>query len=496
MDKKIVSLLLIACLLMPLFQVRSVAASSHSAVSGVISLPGNDTAPSGGVKVKLTIGTDNNTPENKNDDKLVTTEIIIPKGQKSIAYSVQVPKSQNAKAKYYVYYTVEKGYAPFGWYSKEKTTAIKENRTLIDVNGGDVSGVNIELLPGRTISGKIIHGNPSTKPMNDLKFVVTAVQEGPKANSTDDDIIISKEIILKANSSNAPYELVVPINDVNKGYKVYYTYENQGYKETGYFHKNGTSRNGEKVTLIDVANTAENIDLTTLPFTNITGRVYLPNNEKAPKNGIEITITAYNNNVKSSASDDFSFSKTVTIPANSNSADYALTVPVTSTSYIVSYKIVTKNTEYINEGYYNKNGTERDIKNATPVKTGNTNINAVDLELIGKKAGQKPTPVPKSGVDIPKKYDLNEDGYVNIFDLIELAKVIAERYEKEGFNINPDEFKNRKLDMKDLETLWKVFNPFTANHFKIRWFNNHNWFDFDFDDFDCEKFMKEWRKRF
>ena len=349
--KRILSLLLSVCLLILLMPVNSIAANGYSTVSGVISLPGNDVAPSGGVKVKLTIGTDNNTHDNKNDDKSVTTELTITKGQKSIAYSIQVPKSQNTKAKYYVYYTAENGYAPFGWYNKDKTTAVKEKRTLIDLNTGDVSGINIELLPGRPISGKIIFGNSSVKPMNDLKFTVTAVQEGTKANSADDDIIISKEVVLKAHTGIAAYELIVPVNDPGKGYKVYYTFENQGYKETGYYHKDGTSRDAGRVTLIDVANTVKGIDLNTLPFTNITGKVYLPDKEKAPGSGLEVTVTAFNNNTKTSLSDDFSFSKTIKIPANSASADYSLTVPVVSSNYTISYKIVTKNTKYINEGY-------------------------------------------------------------------------------------------------------------------------------------------------
>lgn len=481
---KIISVLLVTCFFMSVLTVQSIAVNGYSTISGVISLPGNDVAPAGGVKVLLSIGTDNNTPDNKNDDKSVTTELTIAKGRNSIAYSIQVPKSQNTKAKYSVYYTVGNGYAPFGWYTKNGTTAIKDNRTLVDLNSGDVSGIDIQLLPGKTISGRIILGDKSTKPLNDLKYTITAIQEGSNKNSKDDDIIVSKEVIVKANNYDASYELIVPINSASKGYKVFYSYENQGYIEKGYYNRNGTSRDADKVTLIDVANTVKDIDLTTLPVTNITGKVYLSNNEKAAGTGMEVTITAYNNNTKSSGSDDFSFNKKVTISKNSNSANYALTVPVTSTDYIVSYKVVTKNTKYINEGYYSEDGTEKNIKEATPIKTGNKNITGIDLEIISKKTDSKPTPEPD-------KYDLNGDGYVNVFDLIDLARVIVEKYEKEGFDKNLEQYKNRKLDEKDLEVIRKVFNPFTNNRYKHKWFNSLNkWFNFDLD-FDWDE-IENW----
>lgn len=492
--KRILSLLLSVCLLILLMPVNSIAANGYSTVSGVISLPGNDVAPSGGVKVKLTIGTDNNTHDNKNDDKSVTTELTITKGQKSIAYSIQVPKSQNTKAKYYVYYTAENGYAPFGWYNKDKTTAVKEKRTLIDLNTGDVSGINIELLPGRPISGKIIFGNSSVKPMNDLKFTVTAVQEGTKANSADDDIIISKEVVLKAHTGIAAYELIVPVNDPGKGYKVYYTFENQGYKETGYYHKDGTSRDAGRVTLIDVANTVKGIDLNTLPFTNITGKISLPGKDKAKTNGLEIKITAFNSGSDSSASDDFSFSKAVTISKDSSSAFYALTVPVVSTDYIISYEIVTKNTEYENKGFYNKAKTEKDKKNATPIRVGNTNIAGIDLEIL-RKTDPKPAPPSKPNPEIPEKYDVNGDGYVNILDLLDLAKVLAEKYEKEGFKINPEEYRNRIPDKKELDAIRKALKPFFSKQpgpklhnipGKGSDFDSESWFD---------KFLKEWKAK-
>ncbi len=520
---KVLSILLAACLLVTLLPINIIAASTHSTISGVISLPKGDVAPTGGVKVKLSVGTDNNTVSNKDDDISVTTELKIEKGRNSLAYSIQVPKSQNKKAKYTVYYEVGNNYAPFGWYRKDGTVAIKDQRTQIDLNSGDVKDVNIELLEGRTISGKIVLGNETTRPLNDLKYTITAIQEGSNSKSIDDDIIITQDITVKANAKEKAYKLIVPINTAKKGYKVYYTYENGGYKETGFYDKDGTSRDAADVTLIDVANTVKDIDLKTLPFTNISGKVNLPNNDKAPTNGIEVEVTAYNKNTKSSTSDDFSFIKKVKIPKGSNSASYTLTVPVAKTEYIVSYKVITKNTDYISEGFYNKKETKKDMDDATPVKTTNKALTGVDIDILSKKTNTKPDP-KKDEDEFIKRYDVNDDGYVNVFDIVDLAKAIVGQYEKEGFDKDLSQYKNRKLEEKDLNIIKDAFQPFSNNRYKMKWFNSlktldfkkwfdkdywkdfekwDNWKDWnekDFENWDywkewTEKYMKEWNKK-
>lgn len=486
---KVISILLVACLLVPLLPINLIAASTHSTISGVISLPNGDVAPTGGVKVKLSVGTDNNTANNKDDDKSVTTELTIAKGHKSIAYSIQVPKSQNTKAKYTVFYEVGNNYAPFGWYSKDGTVAIKDNRTQVDLNSGDIKNINIKLLEGRVISGKIVLGNEVTKPVNDMSYTITAIQEGSNAKSNEDDIIITKDVIVKANNEEVSYKLIVPMNSAKKGYKVYYTYENGGYKETGFYDKDGTSRDASDVTLIDVANTVKNIDLETLPFTNISGKVYLPDKDKAPTSGIEVQITALNKNVRASSSDDFSFTKSVKIPKGSNSVSYNLTVPVAKTDYILSYKIITKNIDYIIEGYYNKAETKKDIDDATAIKTTNKAISGIALDIIEKDSSikPKPTPKPKSDDDFVEQYDVNGDGYVNIFDIVDLAKAIVGRYEKDGFDKDLDQYKDRKLDEKDLNSIRDAFKPFSNNRYKLKWFNSLNdWFDFGKWGFDKE----------
>lgn len=96
-----------------------------------------------------------------------------------------------------------------------------------------------------------------------------------------------------------------PLNKVGSGYKLYYKYKDGTYEETGYYYKNGTSRNEGKVTLVDVGNTVTEINLTTLLFTNINGKVYLPDDDEASDDGIEVTVTAYNNGSLTSSSDDF-----------------------------------------------------------------------------------------------------------------------------------------------------------------------------------------------
>lgn len=245
---RFLSALIIVCLLVTLFPTAAVAQTSYSTITGTVSLPGNETAPAGGVKVSLLVGTNNNTPDHKKDDVEVTYEIIIPQGQNSHSFSMMVPKSSNSSAKYTVFYTVGNNYAPFGWYSETGTVAIKEKRTQINLNTGNVSNINIQLLPGRIISGNMILGNTKLTLPVDMKYTITAIQKGSNNASTDDDIIITKEVTVPAGHAETAYQLIVPMNTPGSGYMVYYSYQNNGYKEAGYYHNGGTTRSDNTVT--------------------------------------------------------------------------------------------------------------------------------------------------------------------------------------------------------------------------------------------------------
>ena len=495
---RLLSALIIVCLLVTLFPAMSVAQTSYSSVTGTISLPGKEKAPAGGVKVSLLVGTNNNTPDNKNDDVEVTYDITIPQGQNSHSFSMMVPKSSNSAAKYTVFYTVGNGYAPFGWYSDKGAVAIKENRTQINVNAGNVSNVNIELLPGRIISGKIILGNTKTTLPKEMKYTLTAIQKGSNNNSADDDIIITKEITIPANHAEAAYQLIVPLNTSGSGYMVYYNYQNDGYKEAGYYHTGGTARSEKTVTLIDVSNTVSNINLTTMPFTVISGRLNLPDGSTAPKNGIEAIITAQNKGASATNADDFSFMEIINIAKDANYADYKIAVPVVEPDYTVSYT-VSKNTGYISEGFYSTSGTVAQANKAALLDIGNNPVKNINMQVLNKAAPSPtatPSPKPKPVPGSDDKYDLNDDGYVNVFDLLDLARVIVRKYDKEGFDKDLKQYDKREMTAEDMKVFWDVFKPFTNNKYKTKWFKNvKNWLNFSWNfnsdawkNFDWENF--------
>lgn len=505
---RLLSVLTIVCLLVTLIPTAAVAQTSYSTVIGTIKLPGNETAPAGGVKVSLFIGTNNNTPSNNKDDVEVTYEITIPQGQNSHSFSIMVPKSSNSSAKYTVFYTVGNNYAPFGWYSETGTVAIKDKRTEINLNAGNVNNVNIQLLPGKIISGKIILGNTKITLPVEMKYTVTAIQKGSNNASTDDDIIITKEVTVPAGQAEAAYQLIVPMNISGSGYVVYYTYQNNGYKEAGYYHNGGTTRSDNAVTLIDVSNPASNINLITVPFTVISGKLSLSDGNVAPHNGIEAVITAYNKGESAANSDDFSFKKSITIAKDTNYAEYKLVVPVVASDYTVSYTI-SKQPGYISEGFYSSNGTVSQADKASLLDISNNPLSNINLQVL-KKAAPTPTatpspkPTPAPGSD--DKYDLNGDGYVNVFDLLDLARVIVNKYEKEGFDKDLSQYEKREMTAEDMKVFRDVFKPFTNNKYKTKWFNNvKNWFksgwifdsnnwkklnwkDFDWENFDWEDF--------
>ena len=467
--------------------------------------------------------TDNLTPTNKNDDVEVTYDITIPQGQKSHSFSMMVPKSSNQNAKYTLFYTVGNDYAPFGWYSDSGTVAVKEKRTQLNLNAGNVNSLNLQLLPGKVITGKIVLGNAKTTLPKDMKYSVTAIQKGSNNNASDDDIIVSREVTVPGGKSEAEYKLIVPLNTSGSGYMVYYTYQKDGYKESGYYHTGGTTRSESTITLLDVSNNISGIDLKTMPFTVITGRLYLPEGLKAPSNGIEAIITAQNKGASSSNTDDFSFTQSVTIAKDSNSVDYIIGVPVVASDYKVFYT-VSKNTGYITEGFYSTSGTVTTESKATLVDVTENLISGINLTLQKNatptppaapgpkpkpdpKPEPKPEPKPDPKPTLPEKeakYDLNGDGYINVYDLLDLARVIVKKYDKDGFEKDLKQYEKKELTHEDMKVFWEVFKPFTNNKYKVKWFNNvKNWFMFGQTDkndsnkqFDWKNFdWKNWELR-
>jgi len=197
------------------------------------------------------------------------------------------------------------------------------------------------------------------------------------------------------------------------------------------------------------------INLITLPFTNISGKVILPGKDKAPKDGIEVEVKAYNNGSLTSSSDDFYISRKVKIAKDASSKSYTMTVPVKD-GYTISYE-VNKNTGYITTGYYSKNGTQSSRNRAAVVDAEKDAVSGIDLTLLQTA---KPTPTPKPKPE-PKpkpkpddKYDINGDGSIDIYDLLELARAIVREYDKDDYW---ERFtKNRKwgdLKESDLEVI-------------------------------------------
>jgi len=93
---------------------------------------------------------------------------------------------------------------------------------------------------------------------------------------------------------------------------------------------------------------------------------------------------------------------------------------------------------------------------------------------------------------------VNDDGYVNVFDLLDLAKVIVRKYEKEGFDKDLKQYEKREMTTEDMKVFWDVFKPFTNSKYKIKWFNNvKNWFShgltFNSDDWKNFNWEDAWK---
>lgn len=188
-------------------------------------------------------------------------------------------------------------------------------------------------------------------------------------------------------------------------------------------------------------------ELSTTPATEematISGTVYLPDGEVAPKGGIYVYLYAETYGNKQ-------YNHNITIPEGSNSAEYSIKVPK---DHVVSVYIIRfiafpnqGNLNYIDEGYYNADKTVMTRENATVIDIDeNDNIKDIDITLLKsvKIEGTLSMPVGDTAdeyiqVEIMASCDETRDTYSEWFRL-------SNNKSKINYSINiPEELANNK----------------------------------------------------
>ena len=341
-------------------------------ISGTISLPGVETAPSGGIEGELYLS-----PQGGGYGQY--GNFFIPEGARSASYSVTLPENPLIIG-YHVSYYIEDNnsrYLNEGYYSTGGTTSNYDSATLVDVSEGNQTGINLTLLTGIMISGTISLPGVETAPSGGIEGEIYLSPQG-SGDSQYGNFFIPE------GAESASYSIMVPPEDalITEYHVGYYIYDNNtGYLNEGYYSTAGTTPSYDSATLVNLsAGNLTEVDLTLLAATTISGIISLPEGETAPSGGLQ----GYVSIVPSISEDGEYYENYFSIPAGESSASYTVTVPEegSATGYRVSYTLYTSLGGYLSDGYYSQEGTTSDYDSATLVNVSSGNLTGVDLTLL------------------------------------------------------------------------------------------------------------------
>ncbi|HHW00925.1 MAG TPA: hypothetical protein GXX36_15420 [Clostridiaceae bacterium] len=384
-------------------------------ISGTISLPDGYTAPAGGIGVSIYAGN-------------YRTQVTIPEGQNSVEYSLPVA-SNNAGSGYTVRYYIspEYGYVQIGYYSTEGTVLKSADGTIVDVSSGTTEGINLELIPGNTISGTVFFPENFTAPADGITVIIEAKTDNGTPYDYSDDYYININKTIPKGKKSVQYSLVVPANIAGAGYIVNCSIITNYWKECGYYSDTGTVPDRDSATPVDVSNgDAEGIDIEILLEAickDIDIHISLPYGDVAPEGGIDVTIFAVNNNgTPDDDSDDFSFNTEVKIFEGTSDAYCTLFMPayILSSKYVFHYEI-DSGKGYLQKGYYSITGTIDSYDLATPVDVNTISDLHIDLDIIYDTAitGTVTLPdgdiAPAGGIRVGISAFNNREGLISLY---------------------------------------------------------------------------------
>lgn len=299
-------------------------------IKGTVKLPDGKTA-SGNIEVEITA-------ENDALDFAPQKTVTISKGKASVEYEIAVPSLDNYRIKYTIKSTSD-GCVTSGYYAKAGTVGKRELSTPINTSSGDVKEINLNLIPGMEIRGRVSLPAGRQVDRNDFWLWVSASNENYES---------SVYVRISKGSSSASYSLYVPEgSDYIVSYSILPLFGE--YVEKGYHNTSVTTANKDSATKYNVTKNISGINLTLLPLERaISGTVSLPDG------------TA-------------SVGYTINVPANNRGNGYQL-----------EYSVVSGNTGgiYNDKGYFSISGTSADKEQASIIDVSSRNSTGNSLTLL------------------------------------------------------------------------------------------------------------------
>jgi|GEM_PF-5528342 len=341
----------------------------NTIVTGTISLPGDNKAPTGGIEGNISIY-----PENGGSGG-TGTNFEIAAGEGSTTYSAILPPNSSSidyLINYYLYSSSSSGYLNYGYYAIGGTTQDYSSATPVAVGATDVTGINLTLLKGTILSGTISLPGNNTAPTGGLEGYISIYPENGGSGGTSANFRI-----LPGENSTTYTAIALPNTDYLISYNLFGSAA--GYYSSGYYAIGGTTLDYNEASHVLVnTNDVTGIDLNLLKATVISGSISLPGNTTAPAGGIEGYVILETQNTSPGNSAWFY------IPAESSSGSFSLNVPLdaSSTAYLVRYSLYYVYSGYQGSGYYSTNGTTSDSNSATPVDVTMGDVTELDIPLL------------------------------------------------------------------------------------------------------------------
>ncbi len=344
-------------------------------ISGSVSIP-SGYAPEGGISIDVVAA---------NSVDSTSVSVYIPQGSSSASYTLYVPVNDvNDDYKLRYENWTNNAYVSIGYYGSYNMTRNADAAAGISVRTADVSGINLNLIGKKAISG-IVSIPSDVAPDGGLIVTVTA------KNSVDSGMTY---VTIPGGSGSAPYLIYAP---AGSGYKVSYEISIiNDYVKKGYYNLLNTVYKPDEATILDLSSEdKKDVNLSLIMKKTISGSISLPDNTVAPSGGIKANIFA-----------EDAGGTLVTIPEGAGSAPYSMRVSPNTEGigYKVNYDI-SSSYGFVTSGYYSVNGTVRNSKLANFVYANDNDASGINITVMTPRAlkGKVSLPegtAPKGGITV------------------------------------------------------------------------------------------------
>ncbi len=367
-------------------------------ISGTISIP-PASDPKADLKLKIYAVNGNNIGD---------ADVLIPKNAKQVPYTVYVPALGNYEVRYEI--SSNNMYVTPGYYSTQATTSDKAAAVLVKVPG-DVSGIDMTIIPKRSISGTVFLKNEFA-PLRGLPLkVVVTYKKITDATRTLSEAV---DVVIPEGSNSVPYTIYV-LDGMD--YVVNYTTSDIKYIAAGYYTHTETIRYAENAEKLDLTSgSSVGVNLTLIRKKEISGTISLTKGT-APYGGLNINL--YADNSKDNGTTN------IVIPEGISSVPYTVYVPE-GTNYKVRYNFNSANEMFLYPAYYNaekgsvRDITEADILDLTAENKTGININIIPMYLIsGTVTLPEGTVAPTGGIRVDVSAYSSKDRITKSFTVLE-----------------------------------------------------------------------------